>query len=498
MIRTMQWRSAHIFVLLSILLTCVLPLSAACAQDAPPPTDESTQSDQPEEVTTSDQSIGITSNVDDDRIAERIQQILTATERFTALDVQVREGVVFLKGTAPTEEGKKLAADLARKTEGVAAVVNNITLTQSPLWTLQPAKDEITRLVRALIRGLPLFVLGLIVLTVFALIAGGVSRAVERLSSRVTDSELLRGITRRAVFFLVLVFGVYIALRISGLTQIALTVVSGTGLIGLILGFAFRDIAENFLASILLSLQRPFRLGDVIEVDGHQGIVRKVTSRGTLLIDFDGNHIQIANATVYKNTIKNFSANPLMRTDFTVGIGYDDDIAAAQEVIRQTLDNHPAVLNDPEPLVLVTQLGASTVNLRIYFWIDGSKHSVLKVKSSTIRLIAAALTDAGISMPDEAREVIFPKGVPVRMVQPTTESESTSTRTQPHTQLPEDESAPQRQTGQPHRQPSAQNTTIATQAEGDLTTETHELEKQADEARDPEEGSNVLTEDNKT
>ena len=103
---------------------------------------------------------------------------------------------------------------------------------------------------------------------------------------------------------------------------------SGTGLIGLILGFAFRDIAENFIASLLLSIQRPFKIDDVIEVEGRLGIVKKVTARATTLVDYDGNHIQIPNATVYKNIIKNLTAYPKMRGKVEIGIGYRTIYAA--------------------------------------------------------------------------------------------------------------------------------------------------------------------------
>jgi len=380
---------------------------AAAAEPSPtPPADEPT-------VTATQQAVDVDKSVSDTRIARRIREILIATERFTDLEVETRDAVVFLRGTTTHPDAKALAADLANRTQGVAAVVNNIRIDEGPTWTLQPAMDELRDVWRSVIRALPLLVIGLTILFMSIVIAGAVSRLVTRLLTRRTGSELLRNMVHKTAFTLVILIGVYLCLRISGLTRVALTIVSGTGLIGLVLGFAFRDIAENFLASILLSIQRPFRLGDVVEVDGHTGVVRKVTSRGTLMIDFDGNHIQIANSTVYKNTIKNFTANPLVRLSFNIGIGYDDDIARAQAVVRSVLEDHPFVLDSPEPLVLVDQLGASTINLRVFFWINGAEHSGLKVKSAAIRLTVGALDAAGISMPDEAREVIFPKGIPI-------------------------------------------------------------------------------------
>jgi small-conductance mechanosensitive channel len=138
--------------------------------------------------------------------------------------------------------------------------------------------------------------------------------------------------------------------------------------------------------------------------------------RTTILMTLDGNVVQIPNASVYKSNLRNFTTNSNRRDQFDVGIGYDDSIVEAQEIALAVLTTHPAVLSDPEPWVLADSLGKSTVNLRIYFWINGRKHSWLKVRSSVIRLVKHAFQKNGISMPDEAREVVFPKGIPIQML----------------------------------------------------------------------------------
>ncbi|MFI4896729.1 MAG: mechanosensitive ion channel domain-containing protein [Phycisphaerales bacterium JB059] len=450
----------------ALLALLLAPALAHASPPAPPTTDEP---DEQQEVVAAEAPVTVRSAPSDGSIAERLVQVLEATDRFTQPSVSVRNGVVSLHGEANSEAMRDLAESLAQRTEGVVAVVNNMTVKTEPVFTLAPARRELDILIRDVIRATPLFVVALLIFTLALLFAGVIARLATRVLGRATDSELLRNVLHKAVFLLVLVLGAYLALRVTGLTRVAIAVISGTGLLGLALGFAFRDIAENFLASLLLSIQRPFRLGDVIEVDGHLGVVRKVTARGTLLIDFDGNHIQIANATVYKNTIKNFTANPRVRINFAVGIGYDDEIARAQDVIHAVLENHPAVLDDPEPLVLVESLGASSVTLRTYFWIDGAKHSMLKMKSSAIRMTLRALTDAGVSMPDEAREVIFPQGVPVAMG-------ATSDAPAP----PSAPDAPK----------LAEE--VVVEAEGDLSSETDDLNRQAESSRDPDEGDNVL------
>lgn len=492
----------HVWPALCVAVVLCWVAVAPAQESEPPAGGEAAEAGEASAVVASEQAVGVEDQVDDGRIAERLRDVLVATERFSAIDVQVREGVVFLTGLAAQEESRTLAGDIARRTQGVVAVVNNITLERGPIWTLAPAQRELEDLWRQAIATLPLVVVGLVVLALSFVAARLAQWLISPLVGRSTDSDLLRSVLRKVVYVLVLLVGVYIALRISGLTRVALTVVSGTGIIGLVLGFAFRDIAENFLASLLLSVQRPFRMGDVIEVLGHTGVVRKVTSRGTLLMDFDGNHIQLSNAAVYKSTIRNFTANPRQRLSFTVGIGYEDDIAHAQAVLLAMLREHPAVLEDPEPLVLAESLGASTVNLRAYYWIDNARHSVLKVGSAAIRLGKAALENAGVSMPDEAREVIFPKGVPVVMQgQPDTHTPiapkaptppNTAPNTAPTTPPTTASPAPTPASAESTAGATAGATALATEAEGDLASETRQIEKQADRSRDPEEGANVL------
>jgi small-conductance mechanosensitive channel len=264
---------------------------------------------------------------------------------------------------------------------------------------------------------------------------------------------------------------------VSGLTQLALTVVGGTGLIGLALGIAFRDISENFLASIFLSMQRPFDTGDLVEVSGVTGYVQQLNVRTTILMTLDGNLVQIPNATVYKSNLRNFTTNSNRRDDFLVGIGYDDSINDAQEVARKVLAEHPAVLNDPEPWVLVDSMGKSTINLRIYFWLNGREHSWLKVRSSVIRLVKRAFQKQGISMPDEARGIIFPQGVPVTVIdQKPGEKPAALT-----TEETSGESA------------QADSDAVSTKAEAGLSSEASTIEEQGRQAKPLIEGENLLT-----
>lgn len=420
----------------------------------------------------------------DSDIQQRLQRILDATEWFPSATVDVDDGVVFLSGQAKTEAHRLWAGQLAGKTQDVVAVVNRIQVEPRSFWDLSPAWDEVRLLARETVQSLPLFLVGIVILSVTWLLASWVQRGARFYLKRRMTSGLLADVLSRTFTVLFFLLGFYFALRVTGMTQVAATLIGGTGLVGLIVGIAFRDIAENFLASILISVQRPFLLSDLIEVEGVQGTVQKVTIHGTLLMTLDGNHVQIPNSSVYKSTIRNLSANPNIRISFGIGVGYDDDIATAQETIAQVLRHHPAVLNDPEPMVLVESLGAATVNLTAYSWIDGIQHSPLRVRSALLRLVKQAVQASGISLPDEAREIVFPDAVPLRIL-----------ASDGHDETSAPFSSPPVTTMPPRRRPAASPDTLdpdMSSAEGGLRSEAAELQHQADLARTPDDAANLL------
>lgn len=418
---------------------------------------------------------------DDEPIRDRLQRVINATGWFTDPLVRVEDGVVFLSGRAETEELKRWAGELARSTEGVAAVANRMEVSEPSPWDFGAATSGVSRLWRDFIASTPFILLSLIILVLSA-IAGFLATRVARvfLAGRIR-ARLLRALLARAAGVAVFLIGMYVVLRVAGLTQLALTVVGGTGLIGLAVGIAFRDITENYLASIFLSVQRPFEAGDLVQIVGVTGYVQQLNVRTTVIMSLDGNVVQIPNASVYKNNIVNFTANPGRQESFTVGIGYDDPLEHAQEIALAVLTNHPAVYDTPEPWVLVDSLGASTVNLKVYFWFNGHTHHNLKLRSAIIRLTKHAFQKHGISMPDEAREIIFPSGVPVTLSDTRAESDSSGTPRQP----------PQRP---PARQPAppAGSDPASTPAEAGLSSDAAVIEQQARQVKPLDQPQDLL------
>jgi small-conductance mechanosensitive channel len=391
----MRWSA----ILLAILLTSATPAFAQISDETP--------------VAPPEQAVAVEPAARDEAIEARLSRILQATGWFRELAVAVDEGVVFLDGVTTDEDHRDWAREVARRTEDVVAVVNRVTVREEVTWDLTPAFEEIERLARQLAVALPLIVLSVLILPLAWWLSSFLARAIRRLLAPSVEQDFLRHVIARTIAIPVFLLGVYVVLQFAGLTGLAVSLLGGAGIIGIVLGFAFRDIAENFLASLMLSIRRPFRQGDVIEVAGHEGVVQTMNTRSTVLLTIDGHHVQIPNATVFKSTIVNFTAAPARRVTAGVGIGYDATIAEAQDVIVAVLRGHEAILDDPPPMVLVDALGAATVSLKAHFWIDGRTLSPLRVRSSALRLIKRALTERGISMPDEAREIIFPQGVPI-------------------------------------------------------------------------------------
>jgi len=207
------------------------------------------------------------------------------------------------------------------------------------------------------------------------------------------------GLVRTIVRTAIILVGVLIALDLLGLTAVVGAVLGSAGVVGLVLGFAFRDIAENYIAGILLSVRRPFEPGDSVNVDGREGKVISVNSRATVLMTFDGNHLQMPNSLVFKSVILNYTRNPKRRFDFTVAIDATQSIRRSETLAMAAIAGVEGVLDDPAPSWLVVENGSGGIVLRFLAWIDQRQSDLGKTRSEAIRQTKAAFAKAGIESP---------------------------------------------------------------------------------------------------
>lgn len=270
---------------------------------------------------------------------------------------------------------------------------------------------------KSLVHAIPLIFLGIIILLIsfaFSKVASSMTRS---LMKRKFEKSLLIDVVARTVGIAIFLFGIYLIFEMMNLTGAALTIVSGTGLLGIILGIAFRDIAENFLASIFLSIHHPFQNGDLVEISGITGYVEGISMRVTSITTLEGHLVQIPNATVYKSHVRNFSSNPERREEFTLTLKYDESIEVAQEVILKVLKNNSSILTSPSPSALIDSVDKSSAFIKVKFWVASNPNKSLEVKSKVIYLIKQALTRANIAIPDGSYKILCPEGIKIQSIE---------------------------------------------------------------------------------
>ncbi|MGB0134967.1 mechanosensitive ion channel family protein [Dokdonella sp.] len=214
------------------------------------------------------------------------------------------------------------------------------------------------------------------------------------------SNPFLQELARTTVRWIVVGLGVLIALEIMQATALVGAVLGTAGVLGVALGFAFKGILENYLAGILMSLRQPFSPRDHVVIDGNEGIVVSMTSRATILMTLDGNHLRLPNALVFGSVTLNYTRNPSRRFDFEVGIGVNEDLVRAQSLGVDELGRIDGVMQKPPPRALITALGDSNVQLRFHAWVDQRDHEYLQVRSEAIRRVKLILEDAGMDMPE--------------------------------------------------------------------------------------------------
>ncbi len=343
---------------------------------------------------------------------------------FPELRVSVLDGMVLIEGHAEDKQQLDWLSKTADRLPSVVAVINKAELSTTPITDLAPAANEVKRLIELAKRALPKILLAMALLFLFFLLNRFLNRAVHSLwEKRIFNPFLLTTVSKLTLLPIWLFF-FYLILRTAGLSSLATTIIGGTGMLGLVLGLAFRGIAENYLAGLLLAMRSPFTKGDLIEIGEHLGYVQNLSMRGTTIIDLDGNLILIPNSTVIQSVVQNRTANPLTRTSFTVGISYSDSISRAQDVIMKSLPEVRGVLTDPEISVIADSLGTSSVNLKVMFWFNIKETNQPRVRSRAIIHIKEILLANGITLPDEAREVVFSDTLKVQMIDSKEEASS--------------------------------------------------------------------------
>lgn len=253
---------------------------------------------------------------------------------------------------------------------------------------IQLAQDHVLPWVLNLLIALLVFLIG-------RMIAKGISKMVGRLLIHTKLDIILVEFVQSLVNALLLIVVIVAALDQLGVNTTSLIAILGAA--GLAIGLALQGSLQNFAAGFMLLLFRPFKAGDFIEAAGTMGVVEKISIFSTIMRTGDNKEVTVPNGAIYSGNIINYSARATRRIDMVFGIGYGDDMKKARDIIAAVLAADDRVLADPEPVIAVSELGASSVNFVVRPWVKTD--DFWPVKFDLTEKIKQAFDDQGISIP---------------------------------------------------------------------------------------------------
>lgn len=272
---------------------------------------------------------------------------------------------------------------------------------------------------------LPLIGMGLFIIILGVLLGTWIGNFARTRIAKKTQDPLMSKFLGKSIRLLLIIVAIMIGLRAAGLGGIATGLLTAAGASAVVLGFAFKDIGENFIAGIILSFNRPFDINDTVEIGDNFGKVKALEFRYTKLKTFDGKDVYIPNSDVLTEPVTNFTEDGFFRWDFVLGIAYENDIQEAKRLIMEAIRSQPDVIEDEEHenFVIEEELATSTVNLKVFFWVDTKdfRRMALIDKGNVIRAVKESLEQNGFYFPADIQELKLygpEKDFPVRLLKP--------------------------------------------------------------------------------
>lgn len=365
----------------------------------------------------SDQKITELPDANDDLETQKLlREMSKKAGWFPKLTIRVVHGIVLIEGKVKDQKQLGWLTQTAEKLPTVIAVINKAEMIDPPLTDMSPFFNELTKIANVIKKNLPRVGMGILMASFFVFLGMKILNVLKNMWSRKIQNVFLATTVARLLMLPVWLTLFYLCLLTIGMQSLAGTILGGTGVLGIVLGFAFKGIAENYLSGLLLAMRSPFTKGDSVKIDNIEGIVQNLNMRGTTLLDFDGNLVLVPNITVIQAVVKNLSVNPNKRTTFTIGVGVTDNITRCMELISESLQSIRGVSLEPGPTIFVETLGTSTINIKVFFWFNTKESSESGLKSSAIVKTKELLLANGMHLPDSAREIVLTDALKVQMI----------------------------------------------------------------------------------
>ena len=268
--------------------------------------------------------------------------------------------------------------------------------------------EKLENWIKDLVVMLPNLGLAVLIVLIGYFVARLVRNFFTRLMRNVTRHATLLHLATNTVYIIIILVAFFIALGVLNLDKAVTSLLAGAGIIGLALGFAFQDIAANFMSGIIMAIRTPFREGDIIESQDHMGIVHEMNLRATVIRSFEGQYQIIPNKEVFQNTITNYSRLGKRRIDLDVGVSYGDDLEKVRNLTLEAVKSLDFVLPSDDISLYYNEFGDSSINFKVRFWINFAKQpDYLKAKSEAIMAIKKTYDDNDIMIPFPIRTLDF-------------------------------------------------------------------------------------------
>lgn len=266
-------------------------------------------------------------------------------------------------------------------------------------------------LYHSLVDKLPTILIALVILTIGFLIASGLKNLILKKIKPRLNNTLSADFIAQVISIIIRLIVIVMALNLLGFKNFTTQILAGAGILTFIVGFAFKDIGENFLAGIILAFKSPFRLKDLIESGNILGYVQELNLRETLVKTPDGKDVFIPNGQILKNPLINYTIDGFLRYEFIIGLDYNSNIAEGLKIISDSVAEVNDVLNtkNKKTTVLIDELTASTINFKILFWIDTFKSTSKtyhnNIRSAVIDKVVQNLLKNGFYLPSTIVEI---------------------------------------------------------------------------------------------
>jgi small conductance mechanosensitive channel len=328
--------------------------------------------------------------------AGALEQRMSGIEGLAGVEVRQYGGVLILQGEVLSDADRELAEKIARGAEGVREVVNNIELSTRLRDRVAASTRDSLRKLERFAGAAPLLLVAL--LLVWLSWWGSRWLAARRWLARpLAGNRFVGDLVRHAVQIGGLLLGLILALQLLDAVALAGALLGSAGIIGIALGFAFKDTVENYIASILLSLRQPFQANDHVVIDGNEGIVVGLNSRATVLMTPAGNHLRLPNALVFKAVTLNYTRNPNRRFDFAIELAPETSVTLVLEQGLDELRAVPGVLADPRPGVSLQRVSRNALEFGFSGWVDQRAANFGGVRGEALRRVRARLRRAGVA-----------------------------------------------------------------------------------------------------